>query len=97
MNTTHATNRKRLTAALAAATATAAIAPAMLFAGAGTAYACDPVNDPFSCSEITREDLGAVTAGPNPGGGGWGTGSSQIGDSPYFQGPGGMPTGCYFC
>ena len=41
MNTTHNTKTKRLIAALGVAAA-AAVAPALLFAGAGTAHADDP-------------------------------------------------------
>jgi hypothetical protein len=59
MNTTHNTMTKRLIAALGVAAA-AAVAPALLFAGAGTAHA-----DPFTT--IDDNDLNSVTATP-PGG-----------------------------
>ena len=83
MNTTHNTKTKRLIAAVGAVAA-AAVAPALLFAGAGTAHA-DPCA-PFTC--IGDDDLGSVTAPGNGSGGGYPT----IGPGPY---PGRFPESTY--
>jgi hypothetical protein len=59
MNTTHNAKTKRLVAALGAAAAV--VAPALLFAGAGTAHAdCDPI------SGICTGDLGGFGPAPGP-------------------------------
>jgi hypothetical protein len=63
MNTTHNTKTKRLIAALGVAAA-AAVAPALLFAGAGTAHAA-PCAETGNCSPfptIPKEDLDKVRA-----------------------------------
>ena len=70
MNATHDTKTKRLIAALGV-TAAAAVTPAVLFIGAGTAHAepCSSYED-ASCSPfppISNEDLGSVAAA-DPGG-----------------------------
>jgi hypothetical protein len=78
MNTTYNTKTKRLTAALVVA-ATAVMAPALLFASAGTAQADDPCYDgslagsyycsPASQSGIysqTPEPLGPFSGPPSP-------------------------------
>jgi hypothetical protein len=65
---THGTKRKRLIAALGAAAA-AAVAPAALFAGAGSAHAapCYAADPAFCFTTINESDLGSVTAS-DPGG-----------------------------
>ena len=68
MNTTHNLKTKRLIAALGAAAA-AAVTPALLFLGAGTAHA-DCSSYDASCSpfpSISDSDLGSVTSA-DPGG-----------------------------
>jgi hypothetical protein len=71
VNTTHTTKTARLIAAFGAAAA-AAVAPALLFVGAGTAQA-DPCSSfDASCSPfptISDEQLGGVTAAPGSMGG----------------------------
>jgi hypothetical protein len=73
MNAIHKTNTKRFVAALGVAAA-AAVAPALLFAGAGAAQAapCSAYDDAASCSpfpSISDEELGSVTAAPGSMGG----------------------------
>jgi hypothetical protein len=73
MNTTHNTKTKRLIAALGVAAA-AAVAPALLFAGAGTAHADDPcygyLAGSYYCSpgisSQTPEPLGPFSGPPSP-------------------------------
>jgi hypothetical protein len=69
MNTTHNIKTKRLIAALGVAAA-AAVTPALLFTGAGTAQAEPCSSYDASCSpfpSISDSDLGSVTAA-DPGG-----------------------------
>jgi hypothetical protein len=58
MNTTHSTKTKRLIAAVGAVAA-AAVAPALLFAGAGTAHA-----GPDTCDGMWLGDVGGCMAFP---------------------------------
>ncbi|MBJ7339583.1 hypothetical protein [Mycolicibacterium sp.] len=71
MNTNHDTKTQRLIAAWGVA-AVAAVAPALLFAGAATAHADECSNDATSCSPfptISDSDLGSVYASPGSMGG----------------------------
>ena len=67
MNTTHNTKTKRLIAAVTVAAA--AVAPALLFAGAGTAHADDPCYDgslagSYYCSPASGAGVGSQAPEP---------------------------------
>ncbi len=64
MNTTHSTKTKRLVAALGVAAA--AMAPALLFTGAGTAHADDPCYGSLQYSYYCSPGAGALSPAPGP-------------------------------
>ena len=83
MNTTPNTKTKRLVTAVGVAAA-AAVAPALLFAGTGTAHACSDY-DTSCLPTISDDDLAGVTANPGFGGGGGGSFGQTTDQFNYMQ------------